>query len=245
LDHAGLAGQVRELLVKEILQPALPKLIEIATGVALVDHLGNQSPEVDVVLYDGSSLPPLAYGEVTKVVPVDAAIYAIEVKTTLNATEVKDALAKAEKIAALDYVPEAKVDGLPRSRVITALFGFNSDLKATPDHQKMAEAELDRITEYAPKLRHPEVGWIDGRWTRVEAPALRVICIPGRSYCYWGDLERDPQTGAPNATRWTRWLANEEEFDEAIAFVAGVSMTAMPQIGQRLTAGFGWYLIPE
>ncbi|MES1246187.1 MAG: DUF6602 domain-containing protein, partial [Actinomycetota bacterium] len=168
IEHRGIAGQVRELLVAEILRPALPPHIGIETGVAMVDHVGGESPEIDVVVYDESVLAPLFYNDRPKVVPVDACIYAIEVKTRLTATEVSDTLAKAERIAGLSYVEELMESGRPYSRVVTALFAFNSDLTGP------GADDVQRITDRRGAHRHPEIACIEGQWFNIEAPALKV-----------------------------------------------------------------------
>lgn len=61
IGHRGLAGEVREILVRELLRPILPPLIGVGTG-KIVDHQGNESRQVDVVVYDRSVMPSLLYG---------------------------------------------------------------------------------------------------------------------------------------------------------------------------------------
>src|SRR5581483_6561276 len=168
IAHHGLAGGVRELLVGEILRPALPPHIGIETGVAMVDHDGGQSPEVDVVVYDTSVLAPLYYLDRPKVVPLDACIYAIEVKTRLTATAVSDALDKADRIAGMSYVSELMAHGRPHSRVVTALFAFDSDLTGP------GADEVQRVTDRRGGVRHPEIARIEGEWFTIDAPALKV-----------------------------------------------------------------------
>ena len=223
----------------EVLRPALPDTIGISTNVAMVDHAGGQSPEIDVVVFDRTSLPPLVYGNSTKVLPVEACIYAIEVKTRLTSTEVKDALAKAERIASLDYVSELKVQDRPRSRVLPALFGFASDLTGDPAD------EVTRVTKNRPKTRYPEIAWIDGKWWTSEAPALKVLCVAGRCYAY-RTLQRDPETGAPGEYMWHMWPSNADPYDEVMAFVGGLANTVTVEAAARKGLFFGDYLIsPE
>jgi hypothetical protein len=242
IAHHGQAGNVRELLVRDILRPALPAQFAVETNVTIVDHMGGQSPEVDVVVYDLTVLPPLVFGATPKIIPIDACVYAIEVKTRLTATEVSDALAKAERIARLQYVSELMVLGRPRSRVVTALFAFATDLTGA------AADEVQRVTDRRSRDRHPEIGWFEDRWYNIDAPALKVLCVAGRCYAWHGVAHneherviRDPATGAPGDYMWQLWPSNGDEYDEVIAFVAGLTNTAVAESGRKLS--FGDYLI--
>src|SRR4051812_40318808 len=79
LEHPGLIGTVREILVRELIRPLLPPHIAVGTG-KIVDHVGNASGEIDIVVYDRSVMPPLLYGQGSTlgVFPVEACLYAIQ-----------------------------------------------------------------------------------------------------------------------------------------------------------------------
>jgi hypothetical protein len=208
----------------------------------MVDHQGGESPEVDVVIYDRSVLAPLFYGEQAKVVPVDACIYAIEVKTTLTATEASDALTKAERIAGLAYVSELTRLGRPHSRVVTGLFAFNSDLTGP------GQDDVQRLTDRRSDVRHPEIAFIEGDWFNIDAPALKVLCVADRCYAFHDvardrneTVIRDAETGAPGDYMWQLWPSNGEDADDVLAFVAGLANTVAANTGRRLS--FGDYLI--
>jgi len=203
----------------------------------MVDHDGGQSPEVDVVVYDTSVLAPLYYLDRPKVVPLDACIYAIEVKTRLTATAVSDALDKADRIAGMSYVSELMAHGRPHSRVVTALFAFDSDLTGP------GADEVQRVTDRRGGVRHPEIARIEGEWFTIDAPALKVLCVVGRCYA-WHDVARTADervvrdsAGRPADYMWQLWSPNDDDFDEVLAFVGGLANTVVANMGRRLWLG--------
>ncbi len=140
LDHLGTRGRWRELFLTELIEPLLPDGISATTGV-LVDCKGVQSKQLDIIIYASNLLPPLFQSAEQSVIPVDAAIQVIEVKSTLNASEVKDSLRKARsvkglflQIAGTEYPPPYnalianELKHPIRVPPIFTLFGFNSDL---------------------------------------------------------------------------------------------------------------------
>jgi hypothetical protein len=235
LAHAGVTGELRELLAIELLRPALPPWIEIATRAVIVDHKDGESGEVDIVIYDGSSLPPLSFGGTPKLIPVDVCLYAIEVKTKLTATRVREALAGAEKIARLEYVPELLERGLPRWPVTTALFAFGTDLEGKSD--------VRRITELRSKdERHMRITWVGDSWCTFPAPALNVVCIVGGEYA-WGAIDYHAATERDH--QWRLWDTSGDPYDEVIGFITGIANGAPATARERPALDLGYYLIRE
>jgi hypothetical protein len=234
--HRGVTGELRELLAVELLRPVLPPWIEVATRAVIIDHKNGESGEVDIVIYDGSSLPALTFAGTPKLIPVDACLYAIEVKTKLTATRIREALHFAEGVAKLEYVPELHVHGLPRSRVTTALFAFDTDLTSREDVQ--------RIT----RLRSKDVYWrIIPRgtgWVRFPAPALNVVCVVGGQYA-WGAVDLEAPTSELQDHQWRIWPTSSDPFDEVVAFVVGIANTAPQEARSRPALDLGYYLIQE
>jgi hypothetical protein len=79
LQHRGLAGQLRELLVRELLRPVVPDYVGFGTG-KIVDYLGGESRQIDLIIYDKRMMPPLLFAldEPLGLYPVEACMYAIE-----------------------------------------------------------------------------------------------------------------------------------------------------------------------
>ncbi len=76
LDHSGLVGRVREIVVNNLVKPFLPSAFDVGTG-KIADSKGFQSRETDLVIYSKAVLPPVLYSERDGVFPAEASFYAI------------------------------------------------------------------------------------------------------------------------------------------------------------------------
>ena len=163
VNHAGLTGRIREIAISSVFQPMLPSGFEIGTG-KICDRDGKLGSETDLIIYSKSILPPIMYSERDGVFPIDACFYAIEVKSQATASEVKDAIQKAEELLTLNY-PKPEYEPKNLSIVIPAFFAFGSDLSG------FGITELQRYAKYDPE------------WNT--DPVLRVICVVGQGYWYF------------------------------------------------------------
>src|SRR5882724_8559046 len=84
VEHPGLVGRIREVTIERLLAPMLPAGFQAGTG-KVVNNRGDQSNEVDIVIYNGSVLPPVLYSQRDGVFPIESSYYAIEVKSRLTA----------------------------------------------------------------------------------------------------------------------------------------------------------------
>jgi hypothetical protein len=126
-----MRGAVRQLLVRYLLEPLLPEGFRIGTG-KVTDHRGGLSAETDVIVYDRRSIPPVMYDETMGLFPIECVSYTIEVKSTLTATELDDAVEKGIRLRSL-------VGPQPHS----ALFAFASDLSASRDADRVVRRQKD------------------------------------------------------------------------------------------------------
>ncbi|WP_308583347.1 DUF6602 domain-containing protein [uncultured Pseudomonas sp.] len=137
--HNTLRGSARELFVKQFLRPFLPPQIGIGTG-EIINHLGQRSRQVDVVLYNIDRIAPaLVNGSDAGVFPWECVIAVIEVKSRLTAQVWEDAHLNAYSV---DQIyrglaePDLLIDGkrpnenkLSTTPIPYYVFGFDSDLK--------------------------------------------------------------------------------------------------------------------
>lgn len=161
LAHHGLAGRVRELFVSQLLVPMLPSGFNIGTG-KITNAAGGLSQETDLVIYNRSILPPVFYSERDAVFPIESSYYAIEVKSTLTATDVRSSLAKGKSITSLTGGDQAN-SRRHLSPAVLVLFAFGSDLAST-------SSEIERYAKYDPDWRTD--------------PVFKAICIVGKGYWY-------------------------------------------------------------
>lgn len=228
--HPGLTGAVRELLVRELLQPLLPPSIAVGRG-KIVDHMGHASDEIDIVVYDRSVLPALVYGEAEALgaFPVEACLYALQVKSTSSKQAVREVIAHGRSLARLVYLREASgASGNPIGRVIPAYFAFRTDLTTPATADAIPEVERWRAEHNAADLQCEDVYDVTG-WQVVPYPPLRVLCVVGQGYGFY--------SGSHYAT-----VAATPEHAEVVAFIIGVANSLLRPRTARHGLPFGYYL---
>jgi len=100
VKHNGERGRIVELVFKKVLERHLPEAFGVTTGFAIDQH-SQLSKQLDLIVYDKSKCP-FFYNEGVSVLPVEAVILTIEVKTTLNKRAFDDTREKARSLLDLD-----------------------------------------------------------------------------------------------------------------------------------------------
>ncbi len=221
LEHRGLEGRVREIFAEELLKPILYPGTEIGTG-KIIDSVGSVSAETDLVIYSRNTLPPYVYGHDVGVYPIESCIYAIEVKSTLTAQEIKSSISKIAQLRKLKHLYSfyplnfVQPYGPPYTTTIPILFAFSSDLSPT------GKNEIDRYRENDPAAN--------------TSPSFPVICVAGRGYWRFETKRQNPS-----------WLFHPPttEHDEIIDFISGVSNTIPEQVWMRGHPRYGNYISLE
>jgi len=155
-------GDMLEEAAADLFSRYFPNRCAFGKG-CIQDSFGNQSKEVDIVVFDRDSIPPICHGVKTRdekrvkgFFPVESLWYVIEVKKTLNNVELKKAIDNLLSVREL------------RSRMripARMLFAYDSDLKGSD-----VKKEFDRYKK------------IDNDWNR--NPVVSVICIIGKGYLF-------------------------------------------------------------
>lgn len=217
LTHAGVKGSVLEILISELFRPLLPADIGIGTGQIIENHSGKLSTQMDIILYDKSIVPPILFDKSTGIFPVEAVLYTIEVKTTLNATELSTAHDSAARLSEFYYLPGLKnADGSDRhhsiEKIRSVVFALNTDLSGS----KLNEAQrYEKIYK-----------------EKAEPVHIRAICVAGREYWY------------DNGEYWVTFETNDD-FDEILGFIGGVTNTYKSVAESRHNPLLGHYIVPE
>lgn len=196
VDHAPMMGGIREIAVSGIFAPFLTSDFKIGTG-KICDSQGNQSGQSDLIIYSPSVLPAVMHNQDLGIFPGESCLYAIEIKSRLNATELGKTISNASRMRKLTYGPASGhlPDGRPLTqKTMITLFAFDSDLKTGID------GEMARYVKHDPE------------WDSI--PLLRAICIVGVGYLYF-DMDN------------RRWVGTKpsSDFDEVIDFVSGIGNT--------------------
>lgn len=191
LRHQGVKGRFREIAINELFKPMLRNGIDITTG-TIIDSTGKESDQMDIIIYSSDILPPFMKLLEQSCVPVEACLQVVEVKSTLNAREIKDAIKKAKSIKSLRILNSGPMTILesvqtspppirPKVDSIFTLFAFNSDLVNSADN------EFKRYQKYIPYSPSP----------------INDVCVVGGGY--WMNNNK--------------YIAPSEEFDEVIAML--------------------------
>jgi hypothetical protein len=161
INHSGIKGKIREEgILIEILKNFLPFGVELITNQIITDNEGNQSQEVDGVVYTKSVLSPLIISTHSLFIPIESVIYTFEIKSLVTNKEVKDSIKKAKSINNLKYTEDYPLDVGDSM----GFFAYSSNLKSDSDE------EFKRF--------------ISNQSDFYNNPSIPAICIVGKGYWY-------------------------------------------------------------
>lgn len=171
--HALTKGEEREAPVQDFLRKNLPDGFGVTFG-EVVDPWGARSPQLDVMVFDRIRNIPMHAGGAA-ILPAEALLASIEVKSLLTKAEVEKSLKSATKLRSLrpfkrpllgdDRGHTSRRD---QCRYFHVVFAYSSDLAAADwlasEHSRLAEiarsqnldaASIDRIYVAKRGLIHP------------------------------------------------------------------------------------------
>lgn len=99
-DHKGLRGSTREEVVAKFLSEQLPGRFGVSSGEA-IDADGNRTGQLDIVIFDRSAVAPLLKRASGDLLPAEALLAVIEVKSTLTQKDLNMAAKAAKRISNL------------------------------------------------------------------------------------------------------------------------------------------------
>ncbi len=132
IKHSGVKGSFNEEGLKELICKIISQKYGVTSGI-IENSEGHQSNETDIVIYDDEIIPSYIKNQIS-FVPIESVIYNFEVKSTLNATEIKTTSSKFKKFRAIGGTSP------------TVLFAYSSDLKGS-ELQRYHDIEEDFFTD--------------------------------------------------------------------------------------------------
>lgn len=224
LEHSGVKGAIREVLMADLFRPLLPADIGVATGILISAFDQHQSGQQDIIIFNKRILPPILFEQGPAIVPVESALVCIEVKSKLTSTELQLAHESALTVRNLDMHSGARdangqwID-VRASAVSSIVLALDTDL--TPG----GKTEVQRYKEHLGQ-NHPVLGG---------------ICVAGRSS--WWPTERviyDRPSGTyfkedktPITGEW-REVPSDENHSEILEMIGGIL-----DLAQRIGASRG------
>jgi hypothetical protein len=135
IGHTVIKGTKREDTFRDFLAQRLPKRYGVASG-EVVDQLNTVSPQLDALIFDQTRNFSFSDGEV-HVLPAEALLVSIEVKSKLDAGEVKKCCDAARRLRALQPfklalggkdVGRAPSQTNKHARYLHCVFAYDTDL---------------------------------------------------------------------------------------------------------------------
>lgn len=109
IEHNLEDGKYREYLIKNILNKIVPKKYSITNGF-IIDSDNNRTEEMDIIIYDSNYVPPF-FDETYTIVPIEAVVAIIQVKTTLTKKQLNEAMKNINSIDKLNAKTGGKIIG--------------------------------------------------------------------------------------------------------------------------------------
>jgi len=214
-EHKGLKGQLREIVIRDLLRPLFPADIGAGTGEVITAD-GHQSRQQDVVVFDRRILPPILFEQAYGFFPLESVLVCIEVKSNLTAGELRAAHRNALELESLctrglagSHDADDKPEATESRYLAPCLFAFGSDLTGR------GKSEVERYDEI--------------RAATATDPALRAICVVGTGYWAW-------------KSGWGTFSDIDYPYGEVLAFVS-VILNSYKVISQsRGEPRLGYYL---
>jgi uncharacterized protein YggU (UPF0235/DUF167 family) len=100
ISHPGEKGRNNEQVLAEFLKKYLPQRFSVDTG-HVVAADGTKSSQTDIIIHDRFNTPAFFVGGASVLVPIETTYAVISVKTTLNKTELTDAVKQIESVRRL------------------------------------------------------------------------------------------------------------------------------------------------
>ena len=100
ISHKGEKGKNNEQVLVEFLRRYLPQRYSVDTGF-VVSSDGSQSSQTDIIIHDRINTPALFLGGASVLVPIETTYAVISVKTTLDKTQLADAVRQIESVRQL------------------------------------------------------------------------------------------------------------------------------------------------
>ncbi|MDF1789588.1 MAG: hypothetical protein P1U82_27245 [Verrucomicrobiales bacterium] len=148
-QHALTKGEEREKTIAKFFKQNLPTTFQVSGGSA-IDANGTESPQLDAMIFDGSRSIPIYDGDAV-ILPAEAILVSIEVKSKVASEELRRSIRAAENLKSLlpfkREVIRGGRDGTSRAdqcRFFHVLFAYESDLVDDTDlskeHKRLKEA---------------------------------------------------------------------------------------------------------
>ncbi len=231
IQHAGLRGRLRELLINNILTPWLPPHVLSGTGTIIeAENLKRESTQDDIILFDKTLAPPIFGSSNIKegIFLYNSVLARVEVKSTVTRGFMKDFCKTSLELSKLKF---SVGDGFTQNYfgTLNLFFAFKSDADSG---NKNKNFELKRLVEVMKEIGIDPLSGI-----------VSMVCIIGKGFWKIGLMP-------DNKTRTWQRLDSDVSADQITWFVGTVSNSCFREHilrqgrnpSQSLESGIGMYL---
>ena len=221
IKHPTLKGSFREMILGNLIKPLLPATCGIYHGTVIssFSNAFRKKTEDDLLIVDRECLPPILYSERDGIFPIESVLAKIEVKSTLNHKNLKDAINGCLEFKKLKMNLKKYQDmdesNWPDNDTLQVIFAFAS--------------KIPNCYNYLKKV-------LNGM-NAVEKPPLDCLCVVDKGMLSWG------KRNVKESKRWLFCSPENGEHHEILAFLA-LLLETLPIIRQqRKDAMFGKYIL--
>ena len=140
IEHQASKGTRVEKEIRQFLIDFLPEMYQYSSGI-VIDNSGNEcdrSKQEDILIIDKFFNPKLFIDDEPSIYPVDVIYCGIEVKTSLNETELHNAVKNIESLKKLEYIKDKVIYNKSNGIVVSdtnppigIIFAFDTTFKSS------------------------------------------------------------------------------------------------------------------
>ncbi len=148
LEHNGVKGSLREEILTNCLKELLPQKYSVGSGI-IVDADQTQSRQQDFFIYDAFDSPVFLKRSSYQVVPIESVYATVEVKSSLNKTELEKCVKNIQSVKKLKLTPAQTLQWTPtkENQVMGMVFAYTSDISL--------ETVIKNLNEFNREMKIP------------------------------------------------------------------------------------------
>ena len=136
MKHQTKKGQLREIFVENLVKKLIPTQFDTGNGF-IVNQCGDISKEFDVIIYDGTLIPPFLKEYNVGIYPAESVLATIEVKSWLSKDEIIESNQKANELFNIIYNRNRSFySDIEVRKPICTVFGFYDKTNFNYDDKK-------------------------------------------------------------------------------------------------------------
>ena len=158
INHSNEKGGFREYFISELIEPLLPSPFGIGSGI-VVDNKGNQSTQLDIIIYDKRIMKPILSTGSSDIYPIDSVLAILEIKSKITSVGYKELIPCLKKL-----IPPSERNNSPNSLTISTSGKLSNGITYYPFYAIFAyETDAVEKLEYIRIKEHIKKSELIGR----------------------------------------------------------------------------------